>query len=528
MRHEALKVLLRHLYEVGVERGDYMPLLLWGEAGVGKSSAVREVAAELFGIPTSEPMRLAERFRDVRVGQLDPVDLIGVPREREVRACPWCGPSGQRFADGEMVQHVRVRHPDQVLGRSNVELLEDIHEVVQAKMPSTVEFRMVFTMPNWFPQAGQRPGDQPGGFLFLDETNRGNKEVMQAIFQLLLDRRLHKSELPRGWIVIGAVNPHQSFTTADAKTSTSDFRGVQNDMLWADKAMRSRFMHIALEPTAEEWLNYAADRGLSRIVRAAVAKNPELLGRLHARIPEGIVPNPRTWVLYDKISKGLEKYPDVLMEVQLGMIGTEAATGLTMHESLPMMPLEYGLLRTYLDGDKEAMLKIAETRRKREAEGASPAELDRLRAKEAAVSSPARRRMMEIWDRFDEQYVDQIAVLSMRTLIDEAQKISEEEEWLSKPARSLYGTTAYECYVAVVLDGWYDGHRPDLIVNLMNLYWKTESGLRKSAIEDPRWSKVILQAIGEVESLQVGADKTETHRSKVSGILGKIAARKKA
>jgi MoxR-like ATPase len=539
MNHKNLKILLEHLYRTGVERGAYMPLLLWGEAGVGKSQAIKEAARSLFGIPEHDALRLNDRFRDVRVGQLDPVDLIGVPREREVMPCPWCGVSGPRFSDGEMVQHVRIRHPERVQGASNLKMLDQIKGMVHSTMPGAVELRMVFTTPTWFPQAEQRPGEKPGGFLFLDETNRGNKEVMQAIFQLLLDRKLHKSELPPGWIVVGAVNPSRSYASAQTKDeeSTADYHGVQTDILTADKAMRSRFMHIALNPTVDDWLNYAANRGLSRLVRMAVANDPELLGRRVARIPAGIAPNPRTWVLYDRISRGLEGHEDVLIEVRRGMLGENASGELTRSVALPIKPLAMEEISTYISDHQ--VVTLANQRRAMQEKKAPAIEIDPVYALELSLSTPARKRLQEICRNSDDPYMKVALFFSMRNLMNWAERMSEEENWEAqvrvtmdvKDERHIVNSNSYKQISEIIWDLYIDGKQPDLLMTVIMGYLKRLPTLMSVFSRGPKLRPVFKKVMGESEGKDVHIfDKDSSDeekrlaamRSKLSQIRGML------
>lgn len=494
MNHRQLKVLLKHLYDSAVVRNAYMPMILWGEAGVGKSQAIKQATMDIFNIPPGNPSALEEHFRDVRVGQLDPADLIGVPRDRVVFPCPWCGVSGPRYADHEISQHVRIRHPDQVNGRANLQIVDDVHEYVHAHMPAAIEYRMVFTMPSWFPQATQRPGQKPGGFLFLDETNRGNKEVMQGIFQLLLDRRLHKSELPPGWVVIGAVNPSQSFRNAETKDedASNEYRGVQNDMISRDKALRSRFMHIALVPSVADWLDYAADKGLSRLFRMAVAQHGmDLLGNLHARIPSTTL-NPRTWVLYDKISRGLEgtDKKDILREVQLGMLGRAATSGVSVSRLLPVQPLHPDDVMDYIGDGSAAML--AQQRRLLQQKGGTQAQIAAVKSKEFDVSSPQRRRIIDICENIEKEYMKEVLALSIRNMMSFVERISQEENWGADP-RAATQLRSFGNFTAIVMDMFYDAGMNDLIVNILQTHIKqNKEHIMSTVVCDPKhWNPII-------------------------------------
>jgi MoxR-like ATPase len=113
--------------------GERVPLHIWGPCGVGKSQIVFQVADDT-----------QREFRDVRAGQLDPVDLRGLPR---------------------IASHQTEWAP-----------------------------------PKFLPSSGK-------GILFLDELTSAPQMTQAACYQLVLDRRLGEYMLPDGWVVIAAGNP---------------------------------------------------------------------------------------------------------------------------------------------------------------------------------------------------------------------------------------------------------------------------------------------------------------------------------
>lgn len=98
-----------------------------------------------------------------------------------------------------------------------------------------------FAKPDWLPSEGE-------GILFLDEINRARKDVLNAIFQLILDRRIDDYELPPGWHVVAAANP-----PGDDYTGTIEM----------DAALLSRFCHIKLDPSQAETLDYLQTKAAS-------------------------------------------------------------------------------------------------------------------------------------------------------------------------------------------------------------------------------------------------------------------------
>ncbi len=111
-----------------------MPVFIHGSPGIGKSYIVNEIADNK-----------GWELKDVRLSQLDPVDLRGIP--------------------------------------------------------SIVEGQTVWMPPVFFPKDNDK-----NGILFLDELNSAPPSVQAAIYQLILDRKLGEYTLPTSWRIICAGN----------------------------------------------------------------------------------------------------------------------------------------------------------------------------------------------------------------------------------------------------------------------------------------------------------------------------------
>ena len=159
--------------------------------------------------------------------------------------------------------------------------------------------------PAWFPKENTK------GILFLDEINRGRLDVLQAIFQLVLDRQLHTHKLPDGWSIICACNPNTEEYTV-------------NEL---DTALLNRFLHIKYTPEMKEFVAWAKDTEKINLgITDFIEKYPHLLGNDTIDIPLEVKPTPRSWELLSKmLFTKPELHQDLWLEVAMGLVGSSCA-----------------------------------------------------------------------------------------------------------------------------------------------------------------------------------------------------------
>lgn len=333
-----LQALVEHLYRRAMQTGDarraaieagdevlpalaYIPTIVWGEAGIGKSETVRGAAD-----------RLGIGFKDLRLAVLEVGDLIGVLRDQEVfpsiydvEAEMAAGGGIRRYSKASLLRHLLQAHPDK-MGGAPIEALEDAINLARRRYPQFVAWRSVYSTPDWFPDPGTH------GILFLDEINRARREVLQAVFQLVLDRELHGTVLPAGWIILAAANPQKD---EDEQGATVGYL-VSPD--FQDRALLDRFLHVGLRPDPDEWLEYAAQSRVDPTIRATIANDPKLLtGPLSDTVTPTTLPTPRSWMMLNRILPGLPK--GLVVPVSFGLLGRETAIAWLMTARSPEKPV---------------------------------------------------------------------------------------------------------------------------------------------------------------------------------------------
>jgi hypothetical protein len=194
-----------------------IPVMLWGPPGVGKSDLVHSMGLLVI---------------DLRLSQLDAVDLRGLPRVENGQTT-WCP-------------------------------------------------------PDFLPTTGE-------GILFLDELNQADRSVQAAAYQLILDRKVGNYKLPPGWTILAAGNRLSDAALANPLSSALKNRMAHIEVEttledWVEWAMRHD-IHEAIvaflkfrpellntfDPTKREVSSFATPRSwtfLSRLLTTSPHASP--------------------------------------------------------------------------------------------------------------------------------------------------------------------------------------------------------------------------------------------------------------
>jgi MoxR-like ATPase len=166
--------------------------------------------------------------------------------------------------------------------------------------------------PEWFPTEGS-------GIIFLDEFNRAHPDVLQAMFPFTISKTIHRHTLPPGWKIIAAGN----YQSGGAGFNVTDM---------SDAALLSRFCHIDLKPTVEEFVAYAESRGAVTIA-AFIMEHPKLLETSAAGTYEPATPDRRAWLDLLAPLEQEDLDDSVRFELYTGIVGATAAASLKVWKS---------------------------------------------------------------------------------------------------------------------------------------------------------------------------------------------------
>jgi len=143
--------------------------------------------------------------------------------------------------------------------------------------------------------------------LFVDEPNRCEPAVRNALFQLITGRTTTSGfELPKGSIVVMAGN------------RLEDKAGVRT----LDTAFNNRCGHFELQVDTEAWLVWAQERpGFSPLVRAFISRHPNYLLRFNPGSTHPQQATPRTWAA---LGMARDQAPEAMRDaLALGLLGPE-------------------------------------------------------------------------------------------------------------------------------------------------------------------------------------------------------------
>lgn len=241
--------------------------LVWGKHGIGKSQIIRT----LFESEGYEVI-------DLRLGQLEVGDLIGIPAQEYY--CPMC---------------------ETKFGFSVKEAQCPICAQSGKKVP--ISGRTVWLPPSWFPQNGEKR------LIFFDELNRGRLDVQQATFQIVLDRRIHTHKIPDNCGIICAGNP-----------SGGDYFVEE-----LDPALLDRFVNIKFNLNTRQWISWAREHNIIPEIVEFIQTDNKYLGNENIKMEIPISASPRSYEFLSRLLKGVPKKHSYWSEVATCVIGESAA-----------------------------------------------------------------------------------------------------------------------------------------------------------------------------------------------------------
>ena len=222
------------IYITAIEKG--IPIMMWGAPGIGKSSIVGEIANEC----RADTKKYVDGFGlvDLRLPQLDPTDLRGIPvPNTTLGICSWHPPA----------------------------FLPDVTRLDE-------EGNRVFP---------------DHGILFLDEIEKAPVSVKNAALQLVLDKRIGDYVLPDGWCIVAAGNREEDGTFSQPLGAALENRMTHIDVrvnadIWLDWARNNNIM--------EEIIGFVGFDNTALYPSKIDADGEET-----AAFTEKAFPTPRTW-----------------------------------------------------------------------------------------------------------------------------------------------------------------------------------------------------------------------------------------
>lgn len=166
-----------------------------------------------------------------------------------------------------------------------------------------------FAIPQWLKEMITYCESNPdsGAILFLDEFNRARRDIMNGMFSLALDKTFHTLKLPKNCHIVAAGNPptDEYFTTDVDET-----------------ALMARFVHVKLEPSVAEWVEYAKHAEIEPSLIGFIQDQPILLEDKRSEFQLPVKVDRRAWSRLNKLFA--LKTPQHLMDgLMPGIIGLE-------------------------------------------------------------------------------------------------------------------------------------------------------------------------------------------------------------
>jgi len=228
------------------------PVFLWGPPGIGKSELVASIANDLNG-----------KMIDLRLSQMDPTDLRGIPFfNKEIGKMDWAPP---------------IELPD---------------AETAAQYPIIV--------------------------LFLDEMNSAAPAVQASAYQLILNRRIGKYELPDNVVMIAAGNRESD-------------KGVTYRM---PSPLSNRFVHLEMRVDFDSYQQWAVNNKIHKDVVGYLSFAKQDLYDFDPRSSGRSFATPRSWTFVSELLEDETNFDSGTVDIISGAVGEGIAVKFMAHRKV--------------------------------------------------------------------------------------------------------------------------------------------------------------------------------------------------
>ena len=289
-------------------------LMIWGPPGIGKSQVVQQFAQSEYPIRSENEEVLARMrlevennvgttqqeidklesklldqdtsFIDVRLSQMEPSDLRGIP----VPFSYYVDAEGNQVAASDFGK------------------------------PGVVEKKEVV----WAPVALLNLPEDWKGCIMFDELNSAMPIVQAAAYQIFLDRCIGEHKIPDGAFIVAAGNREGdggvTFTLATP--------------------LKDRMMHAEMKASVDDWFAWALNNRVLPDVMTFIKHNPKHFNTLCPRDPSPVGgSSPRSWVSVSNVLKAnphldQKEHKKVLKAMIAGRVSLGVATEFMTYRSM--------------------------------------------------------------------------------------------------------------------------------------------------------------------------------------------------
>lgn len=162
--------------------------------------------------------------------------------------------------------------------------------------------------PEFLPFEDIKAFDGTAGIILLDEFNRARPDVLQAAFQLVLDRQVGTHKIRDSWFIVAAGNLGDEDRT---------------DVVEMDAALKNRFIHFNVDTDLPSWLKWAEKSGIHSDITTFIQAKPNWLYNI-ANEDDNCFVTPRSWEKFSLIlTQNSEMDPSDITE----LIGPDIING---------------------------------------------------------------------------------------------------------------------------------------------------------------------------------------------------------